>query len=199
MFPEPTELLLIGCLKRINLDPKIQIKYVDTKNPREISHVTNGIIFLCSFNISHFSFTSCLEVMSKRTQEDASEERVTAKSKPMMNLIARSSERVPSAQSSTASESPEKTRHESRSPLSPQVEKYDRTVRPVVCSKRADRPVVCAHSSSYSQWNVDKTWSSQEWKSDELKEDRTVRPVVCPHSERINSLLKTMRQNQNCR
>ena len=35
------------------------------------------------------------------------------------------------------------------------------------------------HSSSYSEWNIDKTWSSQEWKSDELMDDRTVRPVVC--------------------
>ena len=27
---------------------------------------------------------------------------------------------------------------------------------------------------------MDKIWSSQEWKSDELMDDRTVRPVVCP-------------------
>ena len=26
---------------------------------------------------------------------------------------------------------------------------------------------------------IDKTWSSQEWKSDELMDDRTGRPVVC--------------------
>ena len=32
MFPEPTELLLIGFFDRINLDSKIQIKYVDTQN-----------------------------------------------------------------------------------------------------------------------------------------------------------------------
>ena len=69
---------------------------------------------------------------------------------------------------STASESPVKPRHESQFLLSLQTEKYDRTVR----------PVVYAHSSSYSEWNADKTWSSQEWKSDELIEDRTVRPVV---------------------
>ena len=43
---------------------------------------------------------------------------------------------------------------------------------------RTGRPVRDAHSSSYSEWNVDKTWSSQEWKSDELMEDRTRRPVV---------------------
>ena len=100
--------------------------------------------------------------MSKITQKDSGEERVTAKSKPMMNLVSRCSERTPVALSSIESESPGKTRHESKTLLSPQTEKYDRTVR----------PVVCAHSSSYSEWNIDKTWSSQEWKS-ELMDDRT--------------------------
>ena len=37
--------------------------------------------------------------------------------------------------------------------------------------------VLDAYSSSYSEWNVDKSWSSQEWKSDELMEDRTGRLV----------------------
>ena len=95
--------------------------------------MTSGIIFLCSFNISHFSSAQCSEVMSKRTQKESGEERVTAKSRPMMSLIARSNERAPSALSSIASESQEKTRHESQSPLSSQAEKYDRTVKLVVC------------------------------------------------------------------
>ena len=34
-----------------------------------------------------------------------------------------------------------------------------------------------AFSSSYSEWNVDEKWSSQEWKSDEVMEVRTGRPV----------------------
>ena len=34
-----------------------------------------------------------------------------------------------------------------------------------------------ASSSDYSEWNVDEKWSSQEWKSDEMFEARTVRPV----------------------
>ena len=98
----------------------------------------------------------------------------------MMSLIARSNERAPSALSSTASESPVKTRHESQSLLISQAEKYDRTGRPVVCPQGgAYRPVVNGHSSRYSERNVDKTWSSQEWKSDELMDDRTGRPVVC--------------------
>ena len=160
---------------RINLDPKIQIKYIDTKN-QLADMLTKGNFtrddwnhLLCLFNISHFSSAECSEVMSKRTQKDSGEERVTAKSKPMMSLVSRCSERTtPVVLSSTASESPGKTRHESQTPLSPQTEKYDRT----------GRPVVHAHSSRYSEWNIDKTWSSQEWKSDELMEDRTGRPVV---------------------
>ena len=54
MFPEPTELLLIGCLTGSIWTSKIQIKYIDTRNqladwPRETSHVIDGIIFcVCS-------------------------------------------------------------------------------------------------------------------------------------------------------
>ena len=84
---------------RINLDPKIQIKYIDTKN-QLADMLTKGNFtrdewnhLLCLFNISHFSSAECSEVMSKRTQKESGEERVTAKSRPMMNLIARSSER----------------------------------------------------------------------------------------------------------
>ena len=68
------------------------------------------------------SSAECSEVMSKRTQKDSGEERVKAKSKPMMNLVARCSERTPAVLSSTASESPEKSRHESQTPPSPQTE-----------------------------------------------------------------------------
>ena len=32
MFPDSTELLLIGCLTESNLDPKIQNKHIDPKN-----------------------------------------------------------------------------------------------------------------------------------------------------------------------
>ena len=184
MFPEPTELF-----DRINWDPKIQVQYIDTKK-KLADILTKGNFtrdewnhLLCLFNISHFSSAECSEVMSKRTQKESGEERVTAKSRPMMNLIAGSSERAPSALSSTASESPGKTRQESQSPLSAQAEVYDRTVKPVVCrdtSHERHRLVEKAHSSSCSEWNIDKTWSSQEWKSDELMDDRTGRPVVCP-------------------
>ena len=74
---------------RINLDPKIQIKYIDTKN--QLAGMLTKRNFkrdewnhlLCLFNISHFSSTDCSEVMSERTQEESGEQRVTAKSRPM--------------------------------------------------------------------------------------------------------------------
>ena len=119
------------------------------------------------FNISHFSSTNCSEVMSERTQKDSGEERVTAKSKPMMNLVSRCSERTPGVLASTASESPVKTRYESQLPLSSWNEQHQRT----------GRPVLDAYSPNYSEWNADEKWSSQEWKSDELTEVRTGRPV----------------------
>ena len=116
MFPEPTELLLIGLFDRINWDPKIQIKYIDNKN-QLTDILTKGNLtcdewnrLLCLFNISHFSSTDCPEVMSKRTQEDAGEERVTARSKPILNLVSRYSVRDPNVLASTATESPEKTK-----------------------------------------------------------------------------------------
>ena len=70
--------------------------------------------------------------MSKRTQKDSGEERVTAKSKPMMNLVSRCSERTPDVLASTASESPGKTRYESQLHLSSWNEQHQRTGRPVL-------------------------------------------------------------------
>ena len=159
---------------RINLDPKHQIVYIDTKN--QLADVlTKGNFtrdewnhLLCLFNISHFSFINCLEAMSKITQEDTGEERVTAKSKPMMNLVSRCSERTPDVLASTALESPGKTKSESQNvPLSSLNEQQPRTVR----------PVMGASSSNYSEWNTDDKWSSQEWKSGEMLGARTGRPV----------------------
>ena len=93
---------------RINLDSKIQIRYIDTKN-QLADILTKGNFtrdewnhFLCLFNISHCSSTNFSEVMLKITQKDAGEERLTAKSKPMMNVVSRCSERNPDVLASTA-------------------------------------------------------------------------------------------------
>ena len=158
---------------RINLDPKIQIKYNGTKN-QLADILTKGNFtldewnhLLCLFNISHFSSTVCSEAMAKRLQQDSGEERVTAKSKPMMNLVSRCNVRDPNVLASTASESPGETRSESQVPLSSWNEQQPRT----------ERLAMGACSSDYSEWNVDEKWISQEWKSDEMLEARTGRPV----------------------
>ena len=95
---------------RINLDPKIQIKYIDTKN-QLADILTKGNFtrdewnhLLTLFNISHFSSTACIAAMAKRAQQNSGEERVTAKSR-LMNLT----ERTPSFVFSSASSNPGRT------------------------------------------------------------------------------------------
>ena len=77
-------------LNRINLDPKIQIKYIDTKH-QLVDILTKGNFtydewnnLLHLFNISHlssfccaqnFSLTSCTKTMAKRMQEQKEEEK----------------------------------------------------------------------------------------------------------------------------
>ena len=96
---------------RINLDSKIQIKYIDTKN-QLADILTKGNFtrdewnhLLSLFNIRHFSSTVCSAAMAKRIQQESGEEKVTAKSRPMMNLTAR----MPTVVSSSTSPSPGKT------------------------------------------------------------------------------------------
>ena len=66
---------------RINLDSKIQIKYIDTRN-QLADILTKGSFtgdewnhLLCLFNISHFSSTVCSETKAKRLQRNSGEER----------------------------------------------------------------------------------------------------------------------------
>ena len=121
---------------RINLDTKIQTKYIDTKN-QFADILTKGKFtrdewnhLLCLFNISHFSPTVCSEAMTKILQQDSGEERVTAKSRPMMSFIARVSSNI----SSSTSESPEKRSCGNQSPWSAKAEREDRPGQPVVGS-----------------------------------------------------------------
>ena len=65
---------------RINLDPKIQIKYIDTKN--QLADILTKENFtrdewnhlLTLFNMSHFSSTACIAAMAKRAQQESGEE-----------------------------------------------------------------------------------------------------------------------------
>ena len=147
---------------RINLDPKIQIKYIDTKN-QLADILTKGNFtrdewnhLLTLFNISHFSSTACIAAMAKRAQQESGEGRVTAKSRPMMNLTAR----TPSFVSSSASSNPVRTLHGYQVPERPVLD--DRTGQPVEMSR-----------SDYLQKDYGLSWSSQEWKSGDGEHDRS--------------------------
>ena len=151
---------------RINLDPKIQIKYIDTKN-QLADILTKGNFtrdewnhLLTLFNISHFSSTACLAAMAKRAQQNSEEGRVTAKSRPMMNLTAR----MPSIVSSSASTNPGRTSYGYQDPER-SVPSDDRTGKPVEPSR-----------SGFSKEDYGRSWSSQEWKNGAAEHDRSGKP-----------------------
>ena len=151
---------------RINPDSKIQIKYIDTKN-QLADILTKGSFtcdewnhLLCLFNISHFSPAVYSAAMAKRPQQDSGEERVTAKSKPMMNLIAR----TPSFVSSSTSVSPGKRHYGKQDPW-----------KSIVAEDRSGQPDKFS-STDYSKLDYDCAWSSQEWKSEVTTHDRSGKP-----------------------
>ena len=139
---------------RINLDSKIQIKYIDTKN-KLADILTRGNFtrdewnhLLSLFNVSHFSSTICSAAVAKRVQQESGEERVTAKSRLVMNLTAR----MLSIVSSSTSSNPGKTWCGYQDPGKSVVED-DRSGKP-------DR----LSPTGYSKMDYGRSLSSQEWK-----------------------------------
>ena len=167
---------------RINLDSKIQIKYIDTKN-QLADILTKGNFtrdewnhLLSLFNNSHFSSTICSAAMSKRVQQESGEEQVTAKSRPVMNLTAR----MPSIVSSSTSSNPGKTSY-----------RYQDLEKPVASDDRSGKPEKPS-LTGYSKEDYGPSWSSQEWKSGAVAHDRSGKPEksswnmmqqVAPHRE----------------
>ena len=97
--------------------------------------------------------------MAKRAQQDSGEGRVTAKSRPMMNLTAR----TPSFVSSSPSSNPGRSSYGYQDPEQP------------VLDDRAGKPVEKSRSN-YSQ-DYGPSWSSQVWKSGDGEHDRSGKPV----------------------
>ena len=95
--------------------------------------------------------------MAKRCQQDSGEERVTAKSKPMVNLFVR----TPSVVSSPTSLSPEKRYYGKQDPW-----KY------VVADNRSGKPDRLS-PTGYSKSDYDRSWYYQEWKSGAAAHDRS--------------------------
>ena len=95
--------------------------------------------------------------MAKRAQQEPGEGRVTAKSRPMMNLTAR----TPSFVSSSASSNPGRTSYGYQVP-GKSVSSDDRTVKLVETSR-----------SDYLQEDYGRSWSSQEGKNGAAEHDRS--------------------------
>ena len=119
--------------------------------------------------------------MAKRAQQGSGEERVTAKSKPMMNLIAK----TPSFVSSSTSMSSGKRYYGSQDPWK-SVAGEDRSGQP---GKETDFFVASDHyfheqfmesfsSANYSNLDDDRAWSFEEWKTETTTYDRSGRPVT---------------------
>ena len=98
--------------------------------------------------------------MAKRAPQESGEERVTAKSKPMTNLIAR----IPSVVSSSTSSNPGRTSYGYQDP-GKSVESGDRSGKP----EKSSPP-------GYSETDYGRSWSSQEWKSGAMTHDRSGKP-----------------------
>ena len=98
--------------------------------------------------------------MEKRAQQESGEERVTAKSRPMMNLTARTLSVV----TSSASSNPVRTSYGFQG-LGKSAPSDDRTVKPVQPSQ-----------PDFSKEDYGRSWSSQEWKSGAAKPDRSGKP-----------------------
>ena len=109
---------------RINLDPKIQNKDIDTKN-------------------------QLADILTKEVSHVMGDERVTAKLRPMMNLIAR----MLSVVSSSTSSNPGRTSYGYQDP-GKSVASDDRSGKPGKPSP-----------PGYSKEDYGQSWSSQEWKS----------------------------------
>ena len=157
---------------RIHWDPKIQIRYIDTKH-HIADMLTKGIFtrdewnnLLHLFNISHssslccaknFSLISCTKTMAKRMQEPREDNRIVATSKPTaMNLAITVSTSSSSVNSPVASTSPGILKASSR--------QIGYSGKPDVRSKRNSNP--------------DAASSSQGWRKDALLDGRSGKPVA---------------------
>ena len=105
--------------------------------------------------------------MAKRSQQDSGGKRVTAKSRPMMNLTARTLSFV----SSSTSVSLGKRYYGNQDPWKSVVGE-DRLGQP---GKETDL-LESFSSTKYSKLDDDRAWSSQEWKTEATTYDRSGRP-----------------------
>ena len=113
---------LVWSFDRINLDPKIQIRYIDTKHQiadvltwgsftrdewNNLLHLLNNSHFSSPCCAKNFSLISCTKTMAKRMQEQKENNKIVAKSRPMaMNQAVSVSTGSSSVNNPIASKSP---------------------------------------------------------------------------------------------
>ena len=131
--------------------------------------------------------------MAKRAQQGSGEERVTAKSLPMMSLT----ERTPSVVSSSTSSNPGRTSYGYQDPgnsvpSDDRSGKLDRLSTAGYSKSDYDRSWSSPSPPGYSKEDYGQSWSSQEWKSEAAAHDRSGKPEktswnvmqqVAPHRE----------------
>ena len=159
---------------RINLDPKIQIKYIDTKNNSQ-TYWQTGRFTRDEWNHLCFCPTSAISVPPmdlKWCRKEHKKMQVKKESQQNQNrwwIWPRDTAQGSNVIASTASESPGKT-------------KSERVKHPLTFVEWAAiknrRLVMGASSSDNSQWNIDDKWSSQEWKSGDMLGARTGYPQM---------------------
>ena len=143
---------------------------------------------LCLFNISHFSSTDGSKAMAKRLLQDSGEERVTAKSRPMMSLIAR----APSTLSSSASETRGRKAVKVRAPGVRKLRKMIERGNPlstVTCTQHATQGGMMTKLGLLKSGNLMNWWMIEWW---------NLLFAFNEEQGHSNSSLETTKQNWNC-
>ena len=118
----------------------------------------------CLLNTSHFNLTVCTAAMAKRSPQDSREERITTKSKLMMNFMVK----TPSLMSSSTSVSPVKRYYGKQNPW-----------KSVVAENRPRKPgkeTESCFSTDYSKLDFYRALFFQGWKREGTTHDRSRRP-----------------------
>ena len=115
--------------------------------------------------------------MAKRAQQGSGEERVTAKSRPMMNLTAR----MPSVVSSSTSSNPGMTSYG-----------YQDLGKSVASDDRSGK-LENSSLPGYSKKDYGRSWSSQEWKCGAAEHDQgNLRKIFGIHCKKLSLIVRNL-------
>ena len=157
---------------RINLDPRIQITYIDTKKPT-CRHSNQGQFHTWRLESSSVFVLKWRQKERKKNQVKKESQRsrgqrwVLLQGLPQLCRLRRQKVRGRKAM---------KVRVPGVRKLRNMIERGN----PLSAVTQVTSQ--CTTTKRYSWWDDDKAWSSQEWKADELMDDRTGTPVVCPRA-----------------